>query len=973
MFFYYQQNGGEEVWQPVPASQRDSIEAGGPVFITALSVSKLVEDLSHEDKLKLAYAGPFYCDWDSEDETVVIGKVQEFLDKLEDLGVNLEMCKLYATGNRGYHLEVPPEMFMEKVPKSGTVGLPMIYREMALNLIVDTLDMRVYSAGRGRMWRVPNVERSNGRYKVRLTPEEMREMTPELCQALTSEPREPWTPKLPEFCVKLSIEFTRAQQKVEELLKKRARYKPDPLLREKASCYSVQMAMSGLGIKEGVGFQNISLQLACAANAAGMSEDLFVIECADLITSHKSDGSRYNSDARRAEELRRMWRYTHGNPCYEFSIGAMKSILTHSAPDLDGITASKEDVKQVIEEAALEDPEIVDEYGDVARGVTIAKFGIYVDTEGVKKRVCAISFANAAILKSADASQIVGYDADVLVNGVYHGRCTLETEIFSGLMPFNRFLLKYGHAFQGSDAHVRMVMMRFVESAKKKGNISYVVNREGLDIVSIPQHPNPDLHTPFMVWADANGVVTEPRIAETGVVLKFASFPDPRGVFRTDIAAAPDLAEWAQSKDNVQELRETLRNLMTCQRAEVLGKLLGWYTACFWKQLFQRHYGKFPLLHVNGPAGMGKTEMSIAISSMFFYHNESRPLSPGSSNFALGQHLSLSSSIPLIVDEYKPHEMAKNRHDAIKLLFRDAYNQRDVAKGGGTRESDDYRMLQMTQYAAPLAFIAEAAEDEAAVMERVVLVTLARPPQSQGLKNLARFQAFRRNKHLLGIMGKYMAASILNESTKESFMDEFDALYKVAQRQYMLTEEDLAGDMTTDAMVDKQQAKERPVFNHTVAKFGFQQFRKLVNAIVGYGLDDLMGELEDGIYSRLSDMNAATTPEYVKVLKQISAMSYDVEKDRPDAIRKSIEYALTEDGGRSLVELAVNNAYMRYRVYCRSANTAPLFQGAEAFAHAIKDSPAFVKRGSGKVLDAPNTFTFDAAELARLGVDIFKN
>lgn len=974
MFHYYQQHGGEEKWEPVPISQRDKLEAEkAPVFITVLAVSKLVDDLSYEDKLKLAYAGPLYFDFDSEDDEKVIEKVNQFLNSLEDLGVDLEMCRLYTTGGRGYHVEVPQPIFMEKVPKNGYVGLPSIYREMALALVVDTLDLKIYSTGKGRMWRTPNVKRTNGRYKVRITPEEMREMSPELSCKLSAAPRAPWDVKAPEFCTKLSIEFSRSAQKVEELLKKRAKYKPDPLLRDKASGPTVQWMMAGIGIKPGTGFQEIATQLAIAAVAAGLTEDQFVGECALLIAGHEGDSSRYGSPEKRTEELRRMHRYMDGNVCYEFSVGALKSILTHSAPDLDGIMASKEDVAQVIEEAKDQDDTIIDEYSDVARGVTLEKYGVYADTEYGKKRICALSFANAAVLKSAELSQIVGYDADIMVNGVFAGRQTLELDLFSGLVPFNRFVSKFGHAFQGTDAQVRTVMMRFVEQAKKKGNLSYTVVREGLDIVSIPHHENIELTKPFLVWADHRGVITEPRITATGVALKFQGFPDPRGVFRTDIVEAPALVDWMKEGKNAKELEETLVNLMTCQKPEVLGKLLGWYTSCFWKQPFQKCYQKFPLLHVNGPAGLGKTEMQQTISSLFYYQNETKTLSPGSSNFALGQHLQASSSIPLILDEYKPHEMLKARHDQIKALFRDAYNQRDVARGGGTRENEDYRQLQFMQLAAPMVFIAEAAEDEAAVMERVVLVTLARPPQGQGLKNLARFQAFRRNKSMLGILGQYLAASILNEYTKDSFTAEFDEMYAAAQKRYMLNEEDLKGDLDSDEMQDKQNAKERPVFNHTVAKFGFRQFRKLVNSLFDNRLDELMESLEEGIYSRLSDMHAATTPEYVKVLKEISAMSYSVEKESAHAIRANHEYALVATAGREILEISIHNAYTRYRMYAKSAGLPMLYPGAEAFAHAVKDSPAFIKFGTGEKLAMPRVFMFDARELLRLGVDAFKN
>jgi hypothetical protein len=973
-FHYYQIQGGEEYWQPTPVSHRDQIIADlKPMLMTVLSVSKLVDDLPFEEKLKLAYDGPLYFDFDSDDEQLVIEKVNEFLDKLVELGVDLEMCRLFTTGGRGFHIEVPQAVFMEKVKP--VIGLPMIYREIALELSVTTLDLRIYSSGRGRMWRQPNVQRSNGRYKVPITVQEMRDMTPELAVALSSAPRDPVPVKPAQFCVKLSIEFSKAAQKVDELLKKRARFKPDPAVREKAGCESIRWMMAGLGFKANIGFQQISTQLAIAAVAAGLSEERFIVECQGLIENHQGDGSRYGTPQKRADELRRMHRYMDGNACYEFSVGAIKSLLCHPAPDLDGIRATKEEIKDEIDNAMtqLDDPELQqDEYADVAKGVTLSKYGVYKDTEHGKKRICAVSFDAASILMSSESDQIIGYDAVVLVNGKQVGNITLESDMFSGLVPFNRFVSKYGHAFQGTDAEVRTVMMRFVEQAKKKGNISYVVDREGLDMITIPHHENPLLREPFMVWADGHGVRLEPRIEETGLKIKFAGYPDPRGVFKTDISNAPALASWLGEPGNKELLTDTLRHLFSCQRPEVLGKLLGWYTACFWKQLFQKHYGKFPLLHVNGPAGLGKTEIQLGIGSMFYWKGEPRPLSPGSTNFALLQHLMASSSIPLVLDEYKPHVMQKVRLDALKGLLRDVYNQRDQARGGGSRESDDYRVLQFSQMAAPMAFIAEAAEEEAAVMERVVLVTLARPPQSQHLKNHAHWQEFWRHKHLLGILGQYLAMSIIEGGVASSFVEEFDALYAEAKRQFMLSEEDLKGGVDAEVLKDKQNTKERPVYNHTVARFGFRQLRNLVNEAIGPELDGLMAEMEQGVFSRLGDLQAATTPEYIKVLSEISSMSHHIEAERADAIRKNFEYAFTTLGSKPCIEIAVRPAYQRYRMHCRATGQEALFGGFESFAHSIQDCSAFVKRGTGDKLQVPGVFIFDADELARLGVDVFK-
>jgi hypothetical protein len=979
-YFYYQKVGGEETWHPVPAVARDQVELiDKPVFITVLAVSQVIDDdpesghqLSRDEKLKLAYAGPLYCDWDSEDALLVIEKVNKFLDMLEGMRVDLDCCRLYATGGRGYHMEIPQSVFMAKVPPKGVIGLPGIYREMAYAMAVDTLDLKIYSGGRGRMWRTPNVQRTNGRYKVPITVQEMREMTPELCEQLTSTPRASLPIEPPKYAADLAIEFDKAAKKVDDLLAKRKRYKPDPQAAKRAQCESIQAAMNGFGIKSDAGFQDIATQLAIAATTAGVKEDEFVASCEGLIEAHVSDSSRYGSPEKRRIELRRMHRYMDGNMCYEFSVGAIKSLLTHSAPDLDGITISKEDLHEEIKQADLDVGTDMDEYRDVASGITITRHGIWKSIDGTKRRICAVSFQHSVILISMENLQTVGYETDVIVNGNVVGRQMLEMEVLSGLVPFNRFCAKYGHAFQGNDADVRTMMMRFVEQAKKKGKIMYVVKREGLDVLSIPNHDNPEFRKPFLAWADGNAVIVEPRIKEAGLELTFQGYPDPRGVFKTDIAKAPPLAEWIDEGTNRADLTLTLENLMTCQRSDLMGKLIGWYVACFWKQIFQRVYGKFPLLHVNGAAGVGKTETNILMCSLFNYRQDVRPMSPASTVFALQSHLTASSSIPLVIDEYKPTDMHRDLHNKLKLMLRDAYNQRDITRGGGTRESDDFRSLNSTELAAPLVFIAEAAESEAAVMERVVLATFARPPAIQGLKNLAKFQAVRQNHEMLGILGQYIAASIVRTCKLEDFRAEFDELYETAKAKYLLTEKDLDGSLTQEELTNKQNAKERSVFNHTVAKFGFQQFRKLINQAAKNELDALMDTLEAGIFDRLADLNSATTPEHIKVLVEMAQMSHHVGADRPDEIKLGREYALVKCGERDCIEIAIVPAYAKYRLYCKTTGTDPLFEGRNPFMLSLQDSPAFVKQGTGSVLPFPQVFTLDMTELAKFGVDVFK-
>jgi hypothetical protein len=145
-YHYVQQVGGAEKWKPIPAGvAKEYIKEHSPNFVTVHAVSKITEALEKEELDKLTYSGPLNFDFDGKDLEIVIGKCNVLLSKLSELGLNLASIRIYATGGKGFHIEVPEKCFMEKIPKHGTQNLPTIYREIALELFVDTLDLRVYS------------------------------------------------------------------------------------------------------------------------------------------------------------------------------------------------------------------------------------------------------------------------------------------------------------------------------------------------------------------------------------------------------------------------------------------------------------------------------------------------------------------------------------------------------------------------------------------------------------------------------------------------------------------------------------------------------------------------------------------------------------------------------------------------------------------------------------------------------------
>lgn len=335
---------GPSTWKPTDAEALAHLLQGPnpPEFRTILAVQGApdFERLTVDQVRALAYAGPFYADLDGEIGEV-IPAFKALLGKLQALGLDLDTCRLFATGGRGFHIEIPPECFLPSgLPAGGIAGLPHIYREMAHQLYVELMDMRVYSAKKGRMWRVPNRQRDNSKYKVPITPAETLSMTVKTYAELCAAPRAFPALAAPTFCPDMGLMFAKAKGKVEAGKAKR-KASASATEKELRSRFGAKLPGSilalGAGefpVRDGVGWNQVAMQLALLAISLGIDKGTLVAACKGLIAGHHSDG-RYSSASRRESQLREQYDYLDGNPCYDVSVGGVRSILPQGLKTCD--------------------------------------------------------------------------------------------------------------------------------------------------------------------------------------------------------------------------------------------------------------------------------------------------------------------------------------------------------------------------------------------------------------------------------------------------------------------------------------------------------------------------------------------------------------------------------------------------------------------------------------------------------------
>ena len=950
-YFYCQKEGGNEGWKLI--LDTDTSTASEYMFKTILSLdTDLGQDATREQIADTKYKGPLYFDMDDAESPASTAKdVVKLIDSLSKLDVEPSDLLVYASGGKGFHVVVDERIFLVKPPRAGIAMLPAIYKEIAFKVAVASMDFAVYSGRKGRMFRQANIQRPNNLYKVQISIKELEEIADadvvdaeQMYREICSAPRPETFPDVVFQAAGLMALFDISKASVTKSAARRKKIKPVVLPK---LLPSFDAMLEGRGIKPDAGFHQIALQVCVTAHQQGLSAKDLVEKAEGLIQSHDSDGYRYNTPEKRRQELYRMWEYTYDNPCYDYSGKAISALLTHRAPDLHGLEVEQDEIEQALLGGDIEDIE-GGEYDHA--GIIMTRKGAFIVTEHGPKQVTAVTFDNVTELLSTEKNQLSVIEADVYVGGRMKGRDAFTLETFQSSGNLNKLASSYGQIFNGNDNQARGMYLRMVEKARQKNQTMYVIAREGLDYVQIPFHEDPEIKEGFLVWSDSKQVVTQDSVADK-ISLRFVGWPDDRGQFQTDLGAAEDLVPWLQIGDNKEEMRTFLKNLLGCQKPSTIGKLLGWTTACHYRMVFHRMYGQFPLMHINGPGGMGKTQMTLLFSAQHYYKEEAKMLSPTSTLFAVANSISSSSSIPLVLDEFKPSEMPQNVYDKFKLMMRDSYNCRTVERGGGSRDNADYRSTHRVELSAPVCFIAEAVESEPALMERVVLLTLTKPDIIKTQAFHKKFVYAQQHKHMLGIIGKFITASTVKKYDKQTLDTEFTEVLNITRKEMMLQEGEIG--LSTEEYRRKSTAKERTVFNYAVARFGLQKFRAIIKSIYEDEFEDLFQEMFETLTDSAVEVQEQTTPEWLKVMNTFAEMAVADELS-PFHMKANREYAFVEFNGKACFEMSASVAYFKYRLYCAASRTRPLFPSVSAFSHTLNSLSALEAKNHVGALNSPS-------------------
>ena len=961
-YFHYQVEGKESKWELELSEERDRVvRTVKPAFTTVLDMSAAPAD---NDWSKVRYRGPFYADFDADgDIELACEKFQEFLGKLHaELDFDVEQARLYATGGKGFHLEIPADCFFVKLPQQGTAWLPYIYRSMAEQLMVDTLDLNVYTGKRGRQWRTPNVKRENGCYKVPLTVEEALAMTPELYAELVAEPREVPQP-VPASCnSRFAMLFDRSKERMQQHMrgkKKRAEVANAllaPWKKASRTPPSIDRIMQGEELRDDAGFQAIAMQLAIYATSVEMSEDEFVDRCQGLVKNHVSDGTRYGTPDRRRAELRRMHQYMAENSLYEFETAPVVRLLKPGSDVSDlGVMQDTDDDGNVIDKTQTnDDGEVVaDVHRALRKKLVLRHDGIFVNRDDGVESLCRAAFKELESLYDAETKDFRGFAFDLLAGDYLKHGATMSHDIFTSSQKMRAYFSGHGLSYQGSDAETAALMELLNERADKHSKRVYTYPREGLFVLS---HPD-----------DARKGTVSVYLTQTAY---FCSIPEGqpdhfRLKYKPNMAMSSYNIDIHEADVLGEEHRETLHDLFGFSRANVLASLLGWFMAAHYRSFYLHLFKQFPLLHVYGEAGSGKTKTIETLCHLHWYRDDRINIrsAVASTPFALDMLASSSTSAPLVLDEYKPREMRlqRGKHEKLKDIFKASYVGSNVGERGTLNKGADNALSVVTSKAtAPIVFMAEAVEMETAIIERCVPVQLAKSYQTK--RRRMAFDSLNSNPGALSAIGRL--------AVEMGFRINLDAMKEEVQEIRRKVEASLPD---LDDMSRKRPA-ERQIFNRVVVIHGLTILQRLLASVFKTEFDEEVGELITAAYEFQQEIDTGTISvssmsEISKVMSRIAMLTRAAGRDYEIVYGK--DYLAVGDH----IELKVERAYDCYRRYCATIHETPLFDTLEAYLYALNAYSAVTDHQcptSVLAEDGERVIRFDLSILKREGVSQFR-
>lgn len=364
---YWKKEIDRSPWNPIADTPAVETEAkkNGAMFITSTNFEYEPGNNGRPEPIR---CGDLCLDFDAEENparALQDAKTLLLVYLPEEYGIDPHAIRFYASGGKGFHAVIRAELLGAE---DGDPYLPLIYKKLVSKwkeiLDLKTLDRSIYAMGKGKMFRLQNVRRKNGRYKIQLALEEIRDLSIDEITELTKAPREiepvdvdlKPIPELSKFFIQQSLLF---QNKAEAPKDAKSPLTLDPVLPCKRD--ETLTRLVGKWIAQGMDFDTVYL------TALGWRESLPDVEdftkkdvkkIFDSITKKEARKTRLDTiNAALGLELQKfkIRKYPDGETRYQLSLKGIPGDIELSVDELDSQTRFR---RKIIELARKVIPDI---------------------------------------------------------------------------------------------------------------------------------------------------------------------------------------------------------------------------------------------------------------------------------------------------------------------------------------------------------------------------------------------------------------------------------------------------------------------------------------------------------------------------------------------------------------------------------------------------------------------------------------
>ncbi len=741
---------GKGVWRPLTQRQIEQTKER-IYFKTILEVDRDPDDLSSQSFEALEdvqYYGPFYLDFDGSSIAEVLADVGVVIDKMvHDWDLDRKYINAWLSGKKGVHLTINPLVFGLT---QSCKHLPKIYEQLAKSFgDIDTLDMSVYSSGKGRMWRCPGLMRSNGKYKVPIPVDLLLQICPEEYLQMISAPRDelyqhPVNQVFPDAVDAFKKARTAAAAKQKSFYSgqtgiPKGTFSPSDI----PGC--IQILVKN-GDRKGSNFNRAAMTLASFIAEVYRPEEKDKYND-DLVEPFCSDtsSSTYNSAISRFSHVNNLIRRAFMG---KLQFRPQYVLAAIDTPCGNCPICSRVAPKNITGGSDITAP---NSYIAITNGKTYI-----IDQEGkrklilngalVPKLITSTSVLNGVVVEEGNVAATV-YDAVTALGDKREVSVPIET--WSNAREFVKLMNQHDITNKPTDAELQELRMFSISYARANKTPKKVL-----------------VKTNGIVFEKIDEVKTKPHFVESGE--SFSS--TGKSHFRFDTEQATDISTYINKVTELaigdEEADKALLALCNMNKSTHIAQMLGWMAACHIKQHLFTATGCFPLLSLVGAPGTGKTAQAQLMANIAGLSPDvtGAAISCESSNPKPIKYLLKSSTtIPRILDEVNGSRMRSEKWQEINGILKAAWGNQVAAQGA---VKNNQVVIETDRLSAPVVILSEEPQSEAALLTRLLNIPLTHADRLPKTMKDSYREATQSQGHLLRI-----AKALINEAVTTDVSD----------------------------------------------------------------------------------------------------------------------------------------------------------------------------------------------------------